>query len=283
MAADQAHSGTQSIERAFSVLRFLASCGSGRARLGEVAAGVELNKATAHRLLSALVREGLVEKDEENRHYQLGLQVLALVPNGGHRFAIQRLAEPSLRRLSERTGDTAYLTIRSGMDGLCLDRVSGGQLVQSQILCVGSRWPLGVGAGSLALLAALPDSEVEAVVACGREGYGRFGPHFSSEAMMEAVEETRANGFALNDGRIVGGLVGLGVAVGGEDGAPAAALSLASGRERMPPERRPELVDLLREEAALLEARLRPGRGARAAPRRASPRAARGAAPASAA
>lgn len=258
MTADR--SGTQSIGRAVAVLRFLASAGPGGARLAAIASAAGITKATAHRVLAALLREGLAEQDPLTRNYQIGTEVLSLVPTEGHRFVIQRLAGEAVASLARRTGDTAFLTIRSGMEALCLDRVDGDRLVQPHIMSAGSRWPLGVGAGSLALLAALGDQEVEGIVAYNLQAYRRFGPGFTQAGIMDAVARTRIRGYAVNDGQIVSALVAVGVAVFDDRGRPLAALSVAAIRDRMSPARLEELVVLLREEANALRARLRPSR-----------------------
>ena len=68
---------------------------------------------------------------------------------------IAELAQPSLLRLSERSADTALLSVRSGVEALYLARSVGSHPLQPNYLQIGSRRPLGVGAGALALLAEL--------------------------------------------------------------------------------------------------------------------------------
>jgi DNA-binding IclR family transcriptional regulator len=252
MVADSGHSGTQSIERAVAILLFLATTPEEGARLSDVARTIGLNKATAHRVLSALVREGLAEKDPDTHLYQLGLQTLALNPEGGPRFAIRKLAAGTLDRLAAVSGDTAFLTVRIGFDALCLDRVNGTSLVQPHIMTVGSRWPLGVGAGSLALLASCPDTEIDAILACNEQAYARFGLNFTRQAVWSAVSRTRTHGHSFNDGLIVPGLAAVGVVMRDQKGAVIAALSIAGARDSLTPRRRDELAALLRREADAL-------------------------------
>jgi Transcriptional regulator len=52
-------------------------------------------------------------------------------------------------RLSERSADTALLSVRSGVEALYLARSVGSHPLQPNYLQIGSRRPLGVGAGSL--------------------------------------------------------------------------------------------------------------------------------------
>lgn len=70
--------GTQSLERAIALLRAVAASGVDGARLADLMTGVGLSKATAHRLLMALSREGLIEQDSRSRRYHLGPDLDAL-------------------------------------------------------------------------------------------------------------------------------------------------------------------------------------------------------------
>ncbi|ALG74817.1 acetyl-CoA synthetase [Azospirillum thiophilum] len=77
-AAPNAAGGTQSLERAIALLRAVAAAGTGGARLADLMTGVGLSKATAHRLLTALARDGLVDQDARSRRYHLGPDLVAL-------------------------------------------------------------------------------------------------------------------------------------------------------------------------------------------------------------
>lgn len=76
--APTAAGGTQSLERAIALLRAVAAQAPDGARLADLVAGSGLSKATTHRLLTALAREGLVEQDARSRRYHLGAELDAL-------------------------------------------------------------------------------------------------------------------------------------------------------------------------------------------------------------
>jgi len=73
-------SGAQSIERAILVLRAVAAATVDGSTLSQVVAASRLTKATVHRLLSVLTREGFVGRDEESKTYFLGQEIYALGP-----------------------------------------------------------------------------------------------------------------------------------------------------------------------------------------------------------
>ncbi|MGF7176361.1 AMP-binding protein [Azospirillum doebereinerae] len=70
--------GTQSLERAIALLRAVAASDPEGARLADLMAGAGLSKATTHRLLTALAREGLIEQDAGSRRYHPGPDLDAL-------------------------------------------------------------------------------------------------------------------------------------------------------------------------------------------------------------
>lgn len=243
-------SAVKTIDRAALVLRCLAEGGSEGSRLSDVAARSGLGKATVHRLLTALVQVGFVDRSEAGKLYRLGYALFALGTTA-RRFEVVELARPALLRLAAETEDTVFLSIRDGDEALCADRCTGAFPIKTLTLNLGDRRPLGVGAGSLALLAFQDDAEVERVLAANaaaRAAYPAFGP----EELRTLIAQARRQGYAFNDGRIVGAMMALGVPVFGPDGRVAAALSIAAIRERMRAPRIRELAALLQREAQAL-------------------------------
>jgi DNA-binding IclR family transcriptional regulator len=68
-----------------------------------------------------------------------------------------------MMRIAEATGDTVFLTQRSGLDSVCVDRQEGTFPIKTFTLEIGMRRPLGVGTGSLAILSGLSEEEVKHV------------------------------------------------------------------------------------------------------------------------
>jgi DNA-binding IclR family transcriptional regulator len=242
------------VERIASILRLLAAGDDRGASLQSVAEAVDLKKPTAHRILSALIENGLVFQDTTTRNYRLGYGAAAL-----GRTAFQQDAagasRTSLIRLAKASGDTAFASVAEGPASICVAREVGDFPIRTLTLSVGDRRPLGVGAGSLALLAFLPDPTVERILK-RNEAWMRDFQNFDAEQLRRLVARARAAGYAENEGRIVSGMNAVAVPVFDSTGAPVAALSLAAIRERMTTERITELVGLLKAEARLVESLL---------------------------
>jgi len=144
---------------------------------------------------------------------------------------------------------------------VCTRREEGSGPIRSFALAVGDRHPLGVGAGSLAVLSALDDDEVEAVLAANAAILQRHYPLIDLDTLTSLVARTRESGFALNEGFAAPGSWAVGVVLRDAMGQPVAALSIASIEERLSGARRYELVEAMHREAQLIEAAVTQSRG----------------------
>lgn len=244
------------VSRIALILRTLATKGAGGITLTELVELVELRKPTAHRLLSALVDVGFLYQDLNTKRYRLGSAVIQLSQSAAEQL-IGGSAQPVLARLAATTGDTVFASIREGATAICVAREIGSFPIRTLTLDVGDRRPLGVGAGSLAILAFLGDADVQSTLARNARWLEDY-EHFSAAEILSLVARTRRDGFALNTGGIVPGMNAIGVPVTNQKGIVLASLSLAAIKDRMGPDRVPELVTLLRAAAAELSAVISP-------------------------
>src|SRR5262245_62116912 len=250
-AVDEAREPTvKTIDRAARVLRALASGEQEGLALREVATACDIGKATAHRLLSALIDAGFAFQDTETRRYRLGagLSLLAEAANQQH---LRALAQPVIRRIADATSDTVHASVREGIAAVCIGREVGSFPIRTLTLQVGDRRPLGVGSGALALLAFLPDAEIESVLAKNESWIAEY-PGYSIAYLRQAVAEARRYGFSFVDGRLIPGMNAVGVPVRDGSGNVVAALSVAAIADRVGGDRISELAGVLHREAANL-------------------------------
>lgn len=244
---DRPIASVQTIARVSHVLKALSEGTSGGMRLSDVAGHIGLGKTTALRLLKALTEVGYVEYDESTKLYRLGYCLFNL-GTSARRFHIIELARPGLTRLAAATGDTVFLSLRDGQQAQCVHRQTGSYPIRTLTLSVGDRRPLGVGAGSLALLAFESDAEIDRILTASRDARRSYSS-FEDAHLRAMIAETRAQGYSFNDGRIVSAMNAVGVPVLDQAGRVACALSIAAIRERMEKPRRQELVAQLQAEA----------------------------------
>ena len=248
--------GVKSIERAVCLLRAIAERNREGARLTQVARAAGLSKSTAHRILAALIDARLVEQNESTGLFYLGFEAVVIGAAGANRHHLIDMARPSMLRLAERSADTVYLTARIGFEAVCVAREEGSFPIKTLSVDVGTRRPLGVGGGNLAMLARLPDSDIERAIALhGDRIFEIWG--LDATTICSLVEATRRQQHAFVDGQFIPGMAAIGVAIEAADGLPFASLSIAAISNRMQGERRFDLVSLLQEEARVITTLIR--------------------------
>jgi DNA-binding IclR family transcriptional regulator len=242
----------RSIDRAAAILQVLAGFGVRGGPLTEIAKQTGFGKATTHRLLAALSDVGFASQNGTTRHYHLGAR-LGMLSRQAHEQDIAVLAGPSLEHLAAVTQDTAYLSVREGLRSLCLGREQGRFPIKTLSLDVGQSRPLGVGSGSLALLAFMSKAEIESAVESNQRWLLDF-PAFTPAKLQALVKQTQSQGFSFIEGLIIPGVNAIGVPVFDRQKRPIAALSLTAIAERVHGERTLKLAALLHEEAEQLSA-----------------------------
>lgn len=246
------------------MLRIVASRGKGGMRIGEITATSGLPQSTCFRLLHRLEAEGLLARDPYTRKYYLGPLLHELGLLARPRYQLSQLCDAALHKLAEVTQDTLYLSERSGLEAVCTHRALGDYPIKSLALDVGIRRPLGVGAGGLAILCALPPEEAEAIIEANGTRYEKYG-FVSAAYLREAVRVGRETGYAFLDSVVTPGTAAIGMAFPPDN--PIAAISVAAISGRLELYRREEIARLLRSQIRTLCELMKspgtePGRGA---------------------
>jgi DNA-binding IclR family transcriptional regulator len=246
-----------SLPRAFAILRRLAQTQAEGARVTQIAKAVGLTQATAHRLLQSLIAEGVVEQDERSKLYRLSLDFFALAARAGDAMNLRALCRPSLLRLCASLGDTIFLLVRSGFDAICVDRSEGPFPIRSFTGDVGGRVALGIGQGSMAILANLPEAEREEVIRYNLPRVRESGA-LDEVYLRTEIERVRKLGYAGRNTGLLEGMAGVAVPILDREGRGVAALSVGTLADRLNADRLPTVVELLKREAQAIGPKINP-------------------------
>jgi DNA-binding IclR family transcriptional regulator len=239
-------SSTNSVQKGCAVLRALAAHPA--LRLSELAAAAGLNKVTALRIVETLIEEGFVRRLDGPR-YELGAEALALAAARRPKN-LRELARASLVRLAELSQDTVLLSVRSGAEAVCIERELGTFPIRANYLDIGSRRPLGVGAGSMALLAWLPDPEIDAVLGIVAPRLSTFS-RLTVEDIRSEIASARRRDYVILLDKVIDKMGGIGIPLRSAGGDVLGAISIAALSERLR-EREAPLAEALQREAALI-------------------------------
>lgn len=233
--------GTQVVGRVAALLRLVSQAGQAGMRLNDLVARTGLTKPTAHRLLKSLATEGMLDRDEATGRWYVGPELYVMGSASASRFPIEELAHPSVKRLAEATGESAFLSMRRGDETVCLLREEGSFPIRSFVLVEGKRFPLGIASAGLAILAHLNPVEREAILGRLDLSTGEWGKGQSIAAIRSTIETAHSVGWVVNPGRIVEGSWGMGAAIFDRANRPMWALSLTGIEARFRPDRQAEL------------------------------------------
>lgn len=217
----------QSVIRA---LRVLEAVGESKEPIGvaQLARELGLPKTTVQRNLDALSQAGWIRPDAGNglTRWVLSMRAFRISRNFSPYAELRSLSLPYLQRIAAVADENAHLSVRDGDSMVVVERVSSTQPIQ-HVLAVGSVMPLASTASGQAYLAALPDAEVEAVLAdLDLDAATR-------RASLEDVRRCRDRGYAIQSNLFRPGLTAVSCPVVDRAGQPVGALSVSAPEGRM--------------------------------------------------
>lgn len=200
-----ARHSSSSLARGLQILDVVAS--RGRLRVDEIAGRVELPLSTVYRYVRQLRESGYLY--EVDGFYSLGARFSTGQQRRGTGHLV-RVAEPVLRRLRDRTGEAALLTVRVRTAALCLDRV----MPQRRYLLSfqrGSVRPLYAGASATPLLAFAPAEVIEEITGGPLRRITANTPDRTT--LHRELATIRERGFVVSRGAVDPQMTGVGAPV----------------------------------------------------------------------
>lgn len=240
--------GVQSVQRALDLLEVFLEHGS-EIGLSRIAGLLNLNKATAYRLLSTLEDRGYVRRNPISRKYTLGIKVFELGYYFQSQLEVRRTGLSYLKEMVERTTESGFLCIREGDEALCVERVESQREVNIFSLRVGGKQPLHCGGAPRALLVDWDETQLEEYAA--RTGLPAFTNHTiqTLDQLLKDVCTTRENGFVVSMNDVVMGIAAVGAPVFDHTSRVVASISLSGLSSRYGSEHISELGQVVLDSA----------------------------------
>jgi IclR family acetate operon transcriptional repressor len=211
------------VERAFDMLELLVSNGTPR-NITEISRHLKIPKSSVFGILHTLRQRGYVEKLEDER-YNLTLKLFGLGASIVASLDIRQQAGPVLRSLAAETNITAHLAVLATDEAVYIDKAEapGAIRLTTYVGCRAALHSTGMGK---ALLAWLPESEVDRIIAS--RGLTAFTPRtINSPAALKAeLVQVRATGYGVAIEENEPGVCGIGAPVFDHTGHIAAAVNL---------------------------------------------------------
>lgn len=256
LAEDRRANSPQSVTRVIRILEAL--CASAEpCTLADLSRTIDTPKSSLAALLRGLAEEDFVVLSDGA--WRLGPGAFGLgsaLIEARRRLQSSDVIRDGIRRLAERSGETALLGVRdrAGDEMTYVDLIESRNAVRFAV-SVGDRRPLYCTAGGRALLAAAPEEELQRYL-------DRIVPEHLTKAtetdkkeLAEAVCRARDSGVAQTVDQAADGVTGTAAVVRDATGAVVGALIVAAPSSRLK-DRLEELARLVREEAGAISRNL---------------------------
>lgn len=237
-------SRVKSVRKMASIIRLIAAHDSEGIRLKTICDELDFKAAAAHHLLQTLAAEKLISFDASTKRYHLALELILLC-RGTYPMKIADYCSGVIQGIAQTTQDTVILYVRSGFHAVCVDRAEGSYPVRALTTNVGDRRPLGYGAGPMALLAYLPDAEVDEILMMNQRAYAELKLPSDETELRTQIEEARQCGYVRNNGQINPNITAVAAPVRDAAGNVVAAVSVVAIMERIQEERARTISALL--------------------------------------
>lgn len=200
----------------------------------DLAEHLDKPKSTVHKHLKTLQQEGYVTK--RNGAYRLGFRFLT---HGGYirdHHELCTLAAPKVRELAEETNELTLFSIKEGDYGT-FTYIYNDKYGLTESAPLGTRFHLHENSAGKAILAKLPDDEIDEII--DRVGLPRKTDNTvaSRDELFERIEQIRRKGFALNFQERREGIQATAAAVYHPETDSYGALSIAGPTNRLQKER----------------------------------------------
>lgn len=225
----------QVLDRALALLEVLSHQGPDLT-LAQLSELLKLHKSTTHRLIMVMERHRLIEKNSNTGKYRLGLKLFELGTKAIAQLDLRERARPFLERAVLETGETVHLCVYDDGEVVYLDKVEPTRSVRLAS-SVGRRNPAYCTAVGKAIMAFLPDSQVESAAA--KHGFRQLTRNTLSNMLELKAELVRVRklGYAVDNEENEEGVCCVGAAVWSFGPHPIAAISVSGPTFRMTPEK----------------------------------------------
>jgi IclR family KDG regulon transcriptional repressor len=198
----------------------------------EIAASLSLPLSTTYRYLDILVSKGFLTRDAVKRKILLGPASFRMGQVASSRMSLVDIAHPYMSSLSQLSGETVFLTVISGWEAMCLDKIEQSHGIRMS-LPLGSGLPLHAGASAKVLLAYQDESFVENLAVS--KGLPRITENTITDlAILKAdLEQIRRQGYTISHSEVDHGATAIAAPILDVEGKVIAGLSIGGPSDRV--------------------------------------------------
>lgn len=235
----------QSLDRAIEVLQIV-SKGNGLS-LTEIAESGGQSASTCYRILTTLRKHGIVEFDERNQLWNVGIEAFRIGSNFLGRTQLVEQSRSVMQSIMNETGETANLAILDHHEVVFVSQVETHEPIRA-FFRPGTRGPGHASGIGKAIMAFLPPHQVRALIPDELKGY-TLTTITQGEALMAELRAIRRRGYSIDNEERTEGMRCIAAPIFNAHGEAIAGVSLSGPSVRVRPERDNAFGILIREAA----------------------------------
>lgn len=187
----------QSIDRALSILEVLSDYSKGLG-VTEISEKVDLHKSTVYRLLATLIYKGYVVQDLETNKYGITLKLFELGSKKVESMDLLGASKEYTKKLMESVNEVVHLVVRDGNEIVYIDKVEANNTIRMASR-IGRRSPMYCTSVGKAILAHLPEKEVEEIWGSSRIEKLTDLTIIDLEDMKKELDKVRVKGYGIDN------------------------------------------------------------------------------------
>ncbi len=218
--------------RALDLLMFLVERGQNGLTARELAHLLGAPRTSVADLLKVLENKGFVAPTAEGHGWRLDFRVAQLGNAYLHEFSVREVGRAAMRELSRRTGLTTQMAVLDHSDIVYIERQDASRRLSEPhvITDIGSRLPAYCTSLGKAMLAFVPDDEIDRLYGAGQLVPRTKNTITTVARLKSELAAIRRRGYAVDFEETTEGVVCIGSPILGADGRAEAAISVAGLR-----------------------------------------------------
>jgi DNA-binding IclR family transcriptional regulator len=205
-----------------------------------------VGRSGLHKIMETLKKDHFVIQDPQSKRYHLGPVVLRLGSVYDRFKGLSEVADPILSYLSERTGETVYISVWEGNRAFPAVQKGKPEGIYGRNNFIGKSIPINAGASAMLLCAFQPEETVIRLLEETKLMRSTPNTITDKNILLSELRKIREQGYALENETFTPNVICLSVPVFDRDGQVWCCLSLAAAKERADEEKRTHLIRLLK-------------------------------------
>lgn len=220
----------------------------------EITKTVGWPKSSVYRFVQLLRKRGLLTLDPATRKYRLGPLIYQLGRAGGPDLC--QLAQPALDRLTKESGESSFLSVRSGWETRYAACVESPERIRFTAP-LGKAVSLYAGASAKVILAFMQEDELRTYLRSVRPKRLCTATIQDRRKLEQSLLVIRRRGYDFTQEELYRGAWGLAAPILDKDGVAIASLAITGVKFRPPQKKLSRFISLLKEAAAEISEKLK--------------------------